>query len=109
MAAQQRKGTPVAPAVPVCARCEAIEARYHALVTEMLAMKREGFTVPRETPDPVLMPELPVVIRKAVSDVAKVGSQTWVHLTKLAWDMQRNGDDPEAIAAAIREGEPAEL
>lgn len=92
-----------------CPECAVKDARYHELVKELLAMKREGFTVAGPAPEPIAMPELPVVVRKAISDVTKVGTQTWVHLTKLAWDMQRNGDDPEAIAAAILEGEEASL
>ena len=91
-----------------CKHCEAWESKYHELVKEMMGMKREGF-VAQHMGEPIMAPELPVLVRKAISDRAKVGTHTWSHLTNLAWDEMRNGTPPETIAADILAGEPPEL
>ena len=89
----------------ICPHCADWEARYHELVKETLSMKREGFSVPRETGEPVVVPELPVVIQEAIGKVCKVGSLVWADQTKLAWAELRIGKDKETIAADILAGE----
>lgn len=85
--------------------------KYHELVKELAAMKRDGF-VPGlpDQPSPVA-PELPKAVAEAIAEVVEsAGYDTDLERTLVAraWAQIRYGVDESAIAEAIRTGEPVE-
>ena len=91
-----------------CEECSRWEARYDALLAEVLAMKREGFAPPPRAEDFVPPPPLDAVIVEALRDFG-LGSATYRQQEKLAWDLKRSGEAPEMIAAKIAAGEDIPL
>jgi hypothetical protein len=91
-----------------CANCEKWSERYHQLVTEMMAMKRDGFTPPGTLPEPIEALMLPDVIRESIALVCEPGDPTWRRLEKLAWELKRSNSD-DKVAQLISAGEPASL
>jgi len=104
MAAQPRRGPSVG-----CAACAVTEARYHELVKELLAMKREGFTPAAVLPAPAPLPELDGAIRAAIKEIAPSGSPLARQQVRLAWDLLATGQDPAVVARMIRQGEEITL
>ena len=93
------------PPLEVCADCQQWSERYHELVKELLAMKREGFMPQGPTQEPPKMPELDPIIREAIRDIATPGTPTARTQERIAFDMLLAGDDPSQIAARIRRGQ----
>jgi hypothetical protein len=81
---------------------------YHALVLEIAAMKRDGFGRPGPQDAPQPLPDLPQVIREAITDL-HVDASTERHLVKQAWEMKRANVDDAVIAQRITEGEEVSL
>lgn len=83
--------------------------KYEALVQLVAQMKREGFAVPEDLPAPVPTPELPVVVRKAIAEIASDNALLERQLCQTAWMMLNLQMDEADVAAKILAGEPAEL
>lgn len=92
-----------------CSHCAEWEARYHALVVELIGLKREGFA-PSDTPM-VAAPlrELPPVVQEAVLKWSAGGPSVISDQTKLAWLLLEQNQSPEQVAATIGDGQELPL
>lgn len=82
---------------------------YQALVTELAALKRDGFVRPDQLPPAPEAPQLPAVVQQAIAGIADGDPTMTARLVGVAWNLKRQGTDDEVIAQKITDGEPAEL
>lgn len=104
MVAKRRDGEAVN-----CPRCVRWEERYHALVGELLVMKREGFMPPQATPAAQDLPSLDPKIRNAIREVAGTTGPVARSLETQAWEMVAGGMEPDEVAKRIAMGEEIAL
>lgn len=86
-----------------------LQEKYHALVTEVLAMKREGFTPSPAFAEPAALPQLPEVVAAAIRETADFDEDLTRTLTNVAWSLLKQGVDEHDVAQRIAAGEPVEL
>ncbi len=97
--------------VPV-AMYQDLLAKYHALVQDLAAMKREGFAPepaggPLESA-PQLEPAIQQAIGELVDNAVDGPADLERTLMQRAWDLKRRGASTEEITASIAAGEPVE-
>ena len=109
MATKQGKGPDRVVKNGSCPRCEQWAARYHELVKELVAMRRDGFTPSPQAENLPPPPQLDTSIRDALRTNFTIGSAVYGQQEKLAWDMVRSGISPAEVAALIIKGEDMPL
>lgn len=81
--------------------------RYDRLVSQVMDLKREGFTPPAAVGD-IPQPEpLPEVVKAAIQARSERGTPEERQLTTTARTLLLRGDDPQGIAQGILAGEEA--
>lgn len=103
-----RNPTPIQGSVPLAVYLD-LQAKYDALVQQMLQMKREGFDPPSE-PGPALdapADNLPGIVREAVEQRA-VDTPSRRLLEQFAARELRRNQSPEDVAVAVLAGESLE-
>lgn len=83
--------------------------KYHELVLEVLALRREGFATPPQLMEPAAAPSLPDAVTKAVAEIAAGNPPLERTLIETAWGLLKQGHDESEVAQMIRDGEPVEL
>lgn len=83
--------------------------KYHELVKELTALKREGFAPQPAYQEPVKPPELPEAIQAAIRTVAPEGSGLERDQVLAAWAMLKSGLSESKVAEQILEGEEIAL
>ena len=82
--------------------------KYEALVQMVAQMKRDGFHIPEEWPQPAPAAELPGEVDRAIAEL-ELDPITSDQLTRTAWNLLRGGMEAGEVALRIAAGEPAEL
>jgi hypothetical protein len=85
--------------------------RYHALVEEVLAMKREGFVPAPDLSGHAEPVSLPPIIQTAINALMDSGGDELLErmVERQAWALKRQGVDDAEIAAKLTAGEPVDL
>lgn len=79
--------------------------RAEKLLTELLALKRDGFHPPEPPPPaPPPLDDLPSEVREALGEVARPGSETWYSELALAQADLAAGKPASEVAKAILRG-----
>ena len=86
-----------------------LQAKYDALVHEVIQLKRDGFVLPENLPAPLQGQTLPQEVLGAIASLCMDNPDLERTLTQAAWTLLRSGLEPAVVAQRIIDGEPAEL
>lgn len=83
--------------------------RYEALLKEVLALKRDGFTATVQYDAPSPAPPLPGPVTKAISLRSEPGTAERRELERRAYDLVRGEMETDDVVQAILNGEEVDL
>jgi len=83
--------------------------RYDALLKEVMALKREGFSATVQYDAPPAGPPLPGPVTRAIAERSDPGSIERRELERAASDLIRAGVETDSVAKQVLDGEPVEL